>query len=176
MATDTFGKLTDGVLSSSLSSDVKFVSTGSPGSNGTVLSLTARLWVSSVATVAKGVIYADSGGNPGARLAVSDEVAISNTSEEAMVFNFSGGDRIAVTQGTVYHIGVHVQDPGGTAYFLSHDGDANQIKYSLDTYSDGPTDPFGAPVNYNGPLDAYVTYQVAVAGRRRRLLASGVAA
>src|SRR3990167_9903039 len=148
----TFGKTTDGAGSSASSLDKKAVSSASPSTSGIATQITVRCWISSETTLAKGVIYADSAGAPGALLATSDEVTISNTTEATVNFPLSGVQQISVTSGTTYWIGFHWQDPGTPTVSLSRDATADLRKEASDTYSDGPADPFGTPTSLSGPM------------------------
>lgn len=134
----TFGVTADNSSSTSSSADRKRVSSASPSSDGTVQSLTARLWVDSGSTVAKAVIYSNNAGQPDHILATSDELTISNTTGQAKTSTFSGANQISVTDGTTYWIDVIVQDPGAANWIISRDGTANGNKNNADTYSDGP--------------------------------------
>jgi hypothetical protein len=105
-------------------------------------------------TLAKFCIYANNGGEPGERLASSDERTVANTLEENVVFTFSGANRINVTAGTPYWIGPAWADPGDSS-----------INYSRGTTASGRREasayapsPFGTPTVLSGPLDAFVTY------------------
>jgi hypothetical protein len=155
----TFGKLTDGAAASTGSVDQKFVSAATPTTSGVVTKATIRVWVSSGSTTAKAVIYGDTAGAPGALLATGDEVTISNTTEQAIDFSFSGAQQISVVANTQYWIGAIIKDPGAPTYSLSRDSSLNLLKANADTYSDGPSDPFGTPTNINGPVDCFVTYK-----------------
>lgn len=156
----TFGKTDNGASTTTASADRKSVSTATPASSGTVTSLSARLWTNNAAgaTVFKGVIYADSTGAPGALLATSDEGNISGNTESEITVNFSGANQISIVSGTPYWIGVHIQDPGTVSWVFSRADDTTQVKVNADTYSDGPTDPYGAANDQNGPMDVFVTY------------------
>ena len=156
----TFGVTADNSDSTASSADRSRVSSASPSSNGTVESLTCRCWVDSGSTVAKAVIYSDTGSNfPNNLLAVSDELSITNNTEQANTFTFSGANRISVTSGTTYWIGVHWQDPGTGNFFVSRDATAGGNKNDADTYSDGPETPYNSlAANSTGIIDAFVTY------------------
>jgi hypothetical protein len=154
----TFGKTTDGANVTTASIDGKSVSSGTPASSGVATKLTLRTWLSAGITTAKGVIYSDNAGAPDALLATSDEVTVSNTSEAEVDFPLSGGNQISVVSGTPYWIGILYKDPGTATYSISRANTANLTKGNADTYSDGPSDPFGSPTNSNGALDCYVTY------------------
>lgn len=155
----TFGKTTDGTGNSASSVDKMFVSSASPSTSGTVTSGTVRDWLSSAGNgPSKCVIYADSSGSPGALLATSDEVTITNTAEAAQTYNFSGANQISITGGTTYWIGVAWQDPGTPSFTVSRDSTASQRKEQTFTYPTLP-DPFGTPSATNsGPIDVFITY------------------
>lgn len=157
----TFGKTTNGASSSTTSSDRVRVSAATPSTNGTISTLSARIWVQTTATVAKGVIYSDAAGVPGALYAVTDEAAISSTTETEVTFTFSGANIKTIVSGTQYWVGVHYRDPGAGAsdnFLFSRDNTANLSYDRGDTYSDGEVDPFGAGTLTTGPVDVYVTY------------------
>lgn len=154
----TFGKTTNGTLFTQSSADRKRVSAAVPASSGTATKITLRTWVESGSTVAKGVIYSDNAGAPNALLAVSDEVTISNTSEAEVDFPLSGANQISIVSGTTYHIGFHHQDPGAANIDISRDSTASGNTSQAETYSDGPSDPWGSVATATGVIDCYVTY------------------
>lgn len=162
----TFGKLTDGASSSTWSIDRKCVSTASPTSNGTVTSLTARIWVTNGTAKVKGIIYANSSGTPSTLLATGDEITITHTTEQAVELTFSGTNQYVVTSGVTYWIGYHNQDPtGGNFDFVqSRDNTVNGQQRESDTYSDGPTNPWAGASSANGPIDCYANYTETTAG------------
>ena len=155
----TFGKLTDGANSNTSSVDRRAASQATPQFNGQVSSITFRIWLDSAGTTnAKGVIYSDSAGSPGTLLATSDEITVTNTTEQALTANFSGANRIYITGGTPYWIGFIQKDPGVPSVIRSQDGTASLQASDTDTYATGPTTPWGAATLISGPLDVYVTY------------------
>src|SRR3990167_10457982 len=154
----TFGKTSNGDSSSGTSTETKKVSQATPIKDGVLTNLRARIWRGAGTANAKAVVYSDNAGQPDALLATSDEVSISNTSESEVNFPFSGGNQINLTAGTPYWIGIIYG--GGAAVNFSNDSTANGNKYNNDTYSDGPTDPFGTPSNSSGIIDAYGIYTV----------------
>lgn len=159
----TFGKLTDGTLSTSTVADNRWVSRHSPSSSGAVTSLTHRMHLSGAGTCNfRGVIYADNAGEPGALLAVTDNGSFSNTSEAEVTANFSGANQITVSAGTQYWIGVHWEAPsGGVSVVLSRDGTSGLRRTGDgDTWADGTASTFGTATSLSGPIDCYVTYQV----------------
>lgn len=154
----TFGKTTNGASQSQSSTDRKKVSSAVPSSSGTATSITIRGRITAESTVIKGVIYADSGGAPGALLAVSNEITVNSTTEQEWTGALAGANQITITSGTTYWIGWHQQDPGSGFFEISRDGTSGQSQTNTDTYSDGPSDPFGVPSAEAGPVDVYVTY------------------
>lgn len=155
----TFGKTSDGASETASSADRKRVSSASPSTNGTATKITVRCRLDAAgSTVAKGIIYSDTTGAPDALLATSDEVTVNSTTEAEVDFPLSGGNQIAVTSGTTYWIGVHWQDPGTPGFAISRDATANGNNNLADTYSDGPSNPYGSGTSATGVIDAYVTY------------------
>src|SRR3990167_6995396 len=155
----TFGKTTDGSSMITGIGAAKFVSTASPSSSGIATKLTARLDLSAAGSVpAKGVIYSDNAGSPDALLATSDEVTVTNTTEQAIDLPFSGANQLTVSSGTNYWIGIHWSSFPSHNYGISMDSTSSGNKTNNDTYSDGPSDPFGARNTGTGILDCYVTY------------------
>lgn len=155
--TFTLGKTSDGAFSTSSSADRKKVSLFTADFDGLAKTITIRMSVTADSTNVKAVIYSDSVGSPNALLAVSDEVNISNTVETDITFTLSGVNQIAISNGTSYWIGFHQQDPGTASVVISRDGNAGESQTNTDTYSNGPTDPFGAATAEAGKIDAYVT-------------------
>lgn len=153
-----FGKITDGASNSASSADRMFVSTATPASSGTATSVTVRCWITAGTGVGRGVIYANSAGAPGALLATSDELTISNTAEAENVFTLSGANQIAIVSGTPYWIGWAWDDPGVASMTTSRDATASGRQEQVFTYPTMPN-PFGTAAAINtGPIDAYVTY------------------
>ena len=156
----TFGKITNGASSSNDTVDNKIVSQATPGSGGTVVSLTARIWVSAAGTCNwRGVIYSDTAGEPDALLAVTDDASFTNTTEAENTATFSGANLITLVSGTPYWIGVHYQDPGSVDFTISRDATATLRRTGDgDTWTGGATNPFGTTNVLSGPIDVYVTY------------------
>lgn len=156
----TFGKATDGTSSSGTSSARKRVSSASPASDGIVQTATIRNWIfgGTGNGNTKAIIYADSGGSPGAILAISDQLNISNTSEQANTYTFSGAQKITVVGGTTYWIGF-IQDTlsGSGSLTVSRDSTGNGHKFDANTYA-SPEDPYGTATNATGIIDCFITY------------------
>lgn len=107
---------------------------------------------SSVVTIsAKAVIYSDDEGDADALLAVSDELSgIDNTPAWR---EFTLSTPLAIAAGTAYHIGLIVN---AVTVIYTDTGAADQSRANVDTYSDGPSDPFGTPgATYATTLSIY---------------------
>lgn len=155
----TFGNTGNGTYAQTQSADRKYAYKASPSTSGIITGGTARVWLSAAGSSnAKLIIYSDNSGEPDALLAVSDEVAITNTSEQAIAFTFSGINGISITASTQYWVGIHFSDPGTPNFTISRANTSSLVRSSLDTYSDGPTSTFSSTTNSNGPLDIYITY------------------
>lgn len=158
MATATVGKTTDGASSSASSGDKIASSSATAAATGTLTSGVARVWLSATGSSAtKMTVHADSSGAPGALLAVSGEVVVTQTAEAGVAYTFSGAQQITITSGVTYWIGVFWQDPGTISINFSRDGTAGgRLENSGVTYPTTPN-PFGTGAANAGPIDAYVT-------------------
>lgn len=155
----TFGNTGNQGSTATSSADRKRVTAATPASSGVLTKLTARLWLSGAgSTTVKAVVYSDVAGEPSALLATGDEVTITHTTEQEVELPFSGGEQISIVGGTQYWIGVIVKDPGTPNWVLSRGTTTGVAPTNTDTYSDGPTNPFGTVDAQDGPLDVYGTY------------------
>jgi hypothetical protein len=103
----------------------------------------------------KGVIYADSGGVPGALKAVSSAVVVADGQAAGFV-NFP----IAATALTAgdYWLGVIASTTSQASRFYKNPR-ANGTTYNADTYADGPADPYGTGDGFSGgAITARVAY------------------
>ena len=149
----SLGKTSDGASSSASSADKTAVSSVTAAASGTLTAGHARAWLSATGSaVTKCVVYADSSGAPGARLASSNPVTITQTAEAVVDYTFSGADAITLTSGTVYWVGLAWQDPGTPSLNISRDATASG-RQEVAAYA--PT-PFGTPSALTGPIDVYV--------------------
>lgn len=149
----SLGKTSNGASSSASSADKTAVSSATASASGTLTAGHARAWLSATGSaVTKCVVYADSGGAPGARLATSDPVTITNTAEQQIDYTFSGADAIAIASGTTYWVGLAWQDPGAPSLNISRDATAS-ARQEASAYA--PT-PFGTPTALTGPVAVYV--------------------
>jgi hypothetical protein len=154
----TFGQTGNQGSSSASTADKTAVSVATPGSSGTVDSATARVFMSGGSTLAKFCIYADNAGEPGAKLAESNQITISNTTEQAINFPFSGVNRINIVSGTPYWIGPSWLDPGTDTLSISR-GTTTAGRREVASYA---PNPFGTSSVLTGPIDAYVDYLLPV--------------
>ena len=166
-STCNFGSFNDDLNVTIASTDNKITSPATPNSSGTVASLSCRLWLTvGGSSTWRGVIYSDSAGSPTNLLAVTDDTAISNTSESVVTANFSGANLISITSGTQYWIGFHVQDPGAASWNISRDAAANQrVTNGDDVFSGGSDNPHTADKSVlSGPINCYVSFTIGGAG------------
>lgn len=155
----TFGLTSNDASTQTNSADRKYIYQAIPSSNGKVTAGTARVWLSTTGLSSSNlVIYADNAGSPDALLAVSDLVAISNTSEQAIDYTFSGANQITVASGTPYWVGVHFSDPGVANFTISRANNVGLVRSDPDTYLDGPADPCACATVSNGGLNVYISY------------------
>jgi hypothetical protein len=174
-ATFTVGKTSAGSTSSPSSTDKLAVSqfTASSGNSGTLTSGGAHVWLSAAGSSAtRMVVYADSSGAPGTKLAESAEVTITQTSDVEVGYTFSGGNQITITDSVTYWIGVYWQDPGTPSINIGRDatilstatppGRYEQSGAGV-TYPTAPS-PFGTGTAQSGPIAAYVTVTYTTSG------------
>jgi len=140
----TFGNPTPGNSYAILDHDTKHASKFTLSDDDTVVGLKiyCRAWFGFVK--AKAAIYADSAGAPGALLATSQEVTGIDTTPAWRGFSFATS--VELTAGT-YWLGFIIGDEALRVYYT--EGDPNQSATNIDTYSDGPSDPFGTPSTYD---------------------------
>lgn len=150
--TSHLGNTADDASSSSSSGNKTTVSKFTAAASGTVTVGHARLWVDSGTASVQMCVYADSSGAPGALLALSNALTISNTTEAVNDFTFAGAQQASITSGTDYWIGHTWPDPGTNNIFWSRAGTAS----SAQQINTNAPNPFGTPTAASGPIDAYV--------------------
>jgi subtilisin family serine protease len=158
----TFGKATIGASTDAGTADWKRVCTFALGQDASVSKLTIYLArYSSGQQVLRGVIYADSGGAPGALLATSSEVTF-GSSATAGWYDLPFSIPVALSAGT-YWIGL-IDGATTNVIALRYDSVTASSAVAPDTYADGPSDPFGTPSRYDAEqLSIYATYTAAAA-------------
>jgi hypothetical protein len=150
------GKTTNGTGTSASTANKTVVSKFTASASGTLDNGHARLWVSSGSAPVEMIVYADSSGVPGALLAKSGTVSVTNTAEADKAFAFTGANRVAITSGTAYWVGFTWADPGTPSVSWSRDATASQAQQN----SSHAASTFGAATALSGPIDAYVTLAV----------------
>ena len=162
MALINLGSTSDNTSVQTNSTDRKYVSGVVPSSSGRVATGVARVFLSAAGTSnARLVIYKGASIDTSTLIATSDQVAITNTTEAAISFTFSGLQRAYLTSGQQYYIGIHFSDPGTPNFTISRANTIGTVFSNSDTYSDGASAVFAgeqATTTSNGPLDIYVTY------------------
>ena len=126
-------------------------------SAGTVSQLSVYLEPTTVSgqQVMKGVVYADAGGAPGALKGVSNQLTFSST-QAAGWYALTFPSALELPAGK-YWIGVLT---GASALVAGYryDSVANSRDYNQNTYSAGPSNPFGAPTIDSQQFSLYATY------------------
>src|SRR5690606_15204224 len=113
---EVFGNDDETNVTLTSSADKIIVSPHTATETGKLVSGHARVWVTnpqggSPTTKARLVVYSNSSGTPGVRLAQSDEITIGTGQGVVRNFTFSGSNQITITQGTTYHLGIMWDDP-----------------------------------------------------------------
>lgn len=143
----TFGNLTDETGTNTGWDNQKIVGKFTLGVPGAVSKLTIKIantGTSHAACNIKGVIYADSAGSPGALVAVGTAVAVADNAAAAAV-DLAFASNVNLTAAN-WWLGF-IADSGavGFLFYANNTSGGNTAYDWSDTYSDGPTDPFGAP-------------------------------
>ncbi|HEY2181784.1 MAG TPA: S8 family serine peptidase, partial [Solirubrobacteraceae bacterium] len=153
----TFGKTSVGASSESFAADRKRVNRYALPSAGSVTKLSVYLSPTSTAgqQVLKGIVYADSNGAPGALLGVSEQLTFTSTSSTGWYdLNFTSPLKLAAGN---YWIGVIT---GATANVAGYRFDtvASSRDINANTYTAGPSNPFGAVSVESQQTSLYATY------------------
>lgn len=152
----TFGRTTAGAVDNNTQTgDQKYVSKFTLTEAADVTKLTAYVKNASSTANAKGVIYADSGGAPGALLGESNATS-HNTTAQWRDYTFATPVRL---QPGDYWLGLHF-DSGMNGDFFNDD-EASLGRKNTDTYAGGAANPFGTPTTVNGLFSVYATYEPA---------------
>jgi hypothetical protein len=156
----TFGQTGNGTNSSTSSADANLANrstevNSSPSTTGILQSIQVRLWLSaSGSTLVQGAIW----NSAGHVLAVSDEITMTNTTEQELTVPFSGANQITLTSGTGYTYGISWKDPGSQNVTWSRQTTSSTSLKNTVTYVTGsPQDPLGTGT-VSGPVDMYVIY------------------
>jgi hypothetical protein len=103
----------------------------------------------------KGVIYADSGGVPGGLLAVSEQLTFASTNAAGW-YDLPLASPLKLAAGN-YWIGVITGATAKVAGFR-YDSVAGARDYNANTYTSGPSNPFGAVTTDTEQTSLYATY------------------
>ncbi|HEY4450506.1 MAG TPA: S8 family serine peptidase [Solirubrobacteraceae bacterium] len=159
-ATATFGKTTVGASSDTFLADRKRVNRYSLPTAGSVTKLSIYLAhaASSGQQLLKGVIYGDSAGAPGALLAVSEPITFTSTSANGW-YDMTFSSPVGLAAGN-YWIGIITGATSGVAGFR-YDSVSAARDYNANTYTSGPSNPFGSPSTDSEQASLYATYTTA---------------
>jgi hypothetical protein len=156
----TFGKTAVGAFADGgLFSDYKIVHSASLAVAGSVLQLSvyAVPGVNSPSPQSvKAVIYADSGGAPGALLATGTEVVYRGNLNGSGWLDLPLGSPLSVQPGT-YWIGF-ITGPSSEGMGYAYDSVEHSRAYNANAYSSGPSDPFGGASIDSEQASIYATY------------------
>ncbi len=153
----TFGTTTVGASYDAFAADRKRVNAYSLPVTGSVSKLSVYLypWGPSGQQEIEGVVYADAGGAPGALLGATGQLAFSST-QAAGWYDLKFSSALSLPAGK-YWIGVITgasSDVAGFRY-VSVSGSRD---YDANSYSAGPSDPFGSFSTDGEQMSLYATY------------------
>jgi hypothetical protein len=153
----TFGKTAVGASSDSFVAERKRVNRYALPVAGSVTKLSIYLahTATSGQQVLKGLIYSESTGAPGALLGVSEQLTFTSSSSTGW-YDLVFPSPINLTAGN-YWIGVITGATGGVTGFR-YDSVSGSRDYNANTYSSGPTNPFGAFTTDSEQTSLYATY------------------
>jgi PKD repeat protein len=146
--TATFGVTTPGALVDTAGANNKAVSKFSAPEAGTVTKVSGYLSGLGAATgsqVVRAVLYADSGGEPGALLGVSNEVTV-NAGQAWGWVDFPFASAVPIQAGTIWmgYLGGDTSD----VIQRRHSSVTNDLRYNANAggYAAGPSNPFGTAI------------------------------
>jgi PKD repeat protein len=156
----TFGTTSPGSSIDTASLNLKEVSKYTAPAAGSVIKLTGYVSGLGQATGSqpiRGVIYADSGGNPGALLGVSNAVTITAGRAWGWV-DFTFPSPVSIQAGPIW-MG-YIGGNAGDVTQLRYDPSAGGLRWNVNTggYAAGPSNPFGAGNTSNINYSLYATY------------------
>ncbi|MGN6797256.1 MAG: S8 family serine peptidase [Gaiellaceae bacterium] len=153
----TFGTSSIGSTADSMASDRKRVNRYAMPVSGTVSKLTVYLQptATSGSQQIEGVIYADNAGAPGALLGVSTPFTFQST-QQAGWYDLVFQTPVTLAAGN-YWIGMISGSSSSVAAFRFQT-QTNSRAYNGDSYSDGPSNPFGTPTLDSELMSVYATY------------------
>jgi hypothetical protein len=157
VVTQTCGKTTVGIVADYLVANQKRVNKCVLPVNAAISELTEYLSPTTFKgqELIKGIIYADSSGKPGARLGVTEQLTFKST-QTAGWYALKFASPVKVAAGT-YWIGVITGNTGKVAG-ERFDKVANAEDYNTNTYTSGPSNPFGAFKTTSEEMSLYATF------------------
>lgn len=157
----TIGHTAVGTVDDNIGADNKIVYSVTATENGLLTSLTgylSGLGPGAGNQVIKAVVYAASGFNPGALLAVSNEITIVDNSAYAW-YQFDLPAAVPISAGATYWIGYIAGATTTSAQKKVNVGGFLAYNANTGGYAAGPTNPFGSPSTTSiGELTLYGTY------------------
>jgi len=157
---DTFGKTSVGALADEgMFANYKIVHKATMSAAGAVtkLSLYAIPGINSPkAQSLKAVIYTDSSGSPGALLATGTEVTYRGNVNGSGWLELPFSSPVALTAGTYWLGFIDGAETEGMGYV--YDEVSNSRAYNTNTFSSGPTNPFGSATKDSEQASIYATY------------------
>lgn len=159
----TFGNTTAETTNSTNWANYKAVDSFALSETGLVSKLTMycdNLAADGADGYVKATIYSNSGSAPSALLATGSAVAIANDAAVAWV-DLPFASSVRLTAGT-YWLGL-IADANMKGLNLKCNTSGGYAVYNIDTYSDGPTDPFGT-TTADGPNRRYAIYATYTTG------------
>ena len=156
-STGTFGKTTVGASTDSVVANRKRVNRYAVSASVSVTKLSVYLQPASTSgtQTLEGVIYADSGGSPGSLIAVSNQLTFASTNTAGW-YDLPFSTPVSLAPGN-YWIGFV---SGSSSYVVAfrYDSVAGSRAYNANTYSSGPSNPFGSASTDSEQISLYATY------------------
>ena len=164
-ASATFGKTTVGASADVFAANRKRVSEYSLPVAGTVSKLTVYLAPTALSgqQVLAGILYANSEGKPGALLGTTSPFTFAST-DAAGWYELSFPTPLKLAAGS-YWIGVITGETGKVAGFR-YDAVTGAREWNSNTYTSGPSNPFGAVTTDSEQASLYATYSHSEAGAK----------
>jgi subtilisin family serine protease len=153
----TIGKTSVGASADSYAANRKRVSRYALATAGTLTKLSTYLAAAGVsgAQALEGVVYADAAGKPGALVGVTEPLTFKSTSSAGW-YGLAFSSPLKLSAGN-YWIGLITGSSPGVAGFR-YDSIAGSRDYNANTFTSGPTNPFGAASSDGEQASLYATY------------------
>ena len=156
-STGTFGKTTVGASGDSAAANRKRVNRYAVSASVSVTKLSMYLQPASTSgsQTLEGVIYSDSGGSPGSLIAVSNQLTFASTNTAGW-YDLPFSTPVSLPAGN-YWIGF-ISGSSPNVIGFRYDSVAGSRAYNANTYSSGPSNPFGAATTDSEQMSLYATY------------------